>query len=102
MYTVAETDKFIEQAKTVWSDDEKSDFITFLASNPLAGDVIPKTGGFRKVRWATKNKGKRGGVRVIYYNFLQNGLIVCFSVYAKNQQETIDPNTLKGQKNDAF
>lgn len=50
MYTVAETDKFIEQAKTIWTDDEKSDFITFLASNPLAGDVIPKTGGFRKLR----------------------------------------------------
>lgn len=98
MYTIAETDDFIAQSKTVWSDDEKSDFITFLSTNPLAGDVIPKTGGFRKLRWSAKGKGKQGGVRVIYYNLLENGMIVCFSVYAKNKQENIAPNTLKGKK----
>lgn len=67
MYTVAETEEFTESASKIWSEDEKSEFINFLSQNPFAGDVIPKSSGFRKIRWTAKNKGKRGGVRVIYY-----------------------------------
>lgn len=50
------------------------------------------------MRWSAENKGKQGGVRVIYYNFLENSMIVCFSVYAKSRQENISPNALKEKK----
>ena len=44
------------------------EFINFIAQNPTMGDIIPGTGGARKIRWASDaNKGKRGGARVIYY-----------------------------------
>lgn len=55
-------------------DDEYRALQAFLAADPEAGDVIPGTGGFRKLRWAdpARGKGKRGGLRVIYYYLLSD------------------------------
>ncbi len=64
---VVEVEPFASKAKEVWDDDEKTEFITYLAYNPEAGIVIPGSGGLRKLRWGRKGVGKRGGVRVIYY-----------------------------------
>jgi hypothetical protein len=64
--TVAETAVFMRQAAEVWSDEERLSFVDFIARNPEAGDVIPETGGVRKVRWGRQGSGKRGSVRVIY------------------------------------
>ncbi len=47
--------------------DEAAELETFIATNPKAGDVIPGTGGIRKLRWAASGRGKRGGARIIYY-----------------------------------
>lgn len=66
LLTVAETALFMRQAADLWSDDDRSDFVDFIAANPEAGNVIPETGGIRKVRWRRRGSGKRGGVRVIY------------------------------------
>lgn len=66
--TVAETDIFVRYADGIWTEDERSDFITWIAANPNAGDVIPGSGGCRKVRWASSSRGKRGGARIIYFN----------------------------------
>lgn len=49
------------------SEDDKRELIDFLAEDPMAGDLIPGTGGVRKLRFATSGRGKRGGARVIYY-----------------------------------
>ena len=49
------------------TDHEYGDFQQSLITQPKAGDVIPGTGGLRKVRWTAGGKGKSGGVRVIYY-----------------------------------
>jgi mRNA-degrading endonuclease RelE of RelBE toxin-antitoxin system len=65
--TVAETPQFVRQAAEVWSDDQRESFVDFIAKNPQMGDVIPDTGGVRKIRWAKAGTGKRGGVRVIYF-----------------------------------
>ena len=62
--TVAETPLFVRQAAEVWDEAEHDAFVTFIASNPEIGDVIPDTGGVRKVRWSRAGSGKRGGVRV--------------------------------------
>ena len=67
MRTVAETDVFVRYAAQIWSDEERHEFISFIALSPDAGDVIPGTGGCRKVRWTRAGDGKRGGARVIYF-----------------------------------
>jgi hypothetical protein len=52
LMTVAETGPFIRQAAKLWTDDDRHAFVDFIAANPDAGDLIPDTGGLRKVRWA--------------------------------------------------
>lgn len=64
MHTVAETDIFQRYATAIWSDSGRVEFIDWIAANPLAGDVIPGSGGCRKVRWSRSGMGKRGGARV--------------------------------------
>jgi hypothetical protein len=65
LVTVAETAPFVRQAEKIWSDTEREEFVGYIAANPRAGDVIPETGGIRKVRWGRRGSGKRGGARVI-------------------------------------
>ena len=67
MRTVAETQIFIRYASEVWSEPERQEFISFIAANPLVGDLIRASGGCRKVRWSRAGVGKRGGARVIYF-----------------------------------
>ncbi len=67
MYTIFETSPFTQIRRNYWNDEEYGDFCRFLAENPEAGDVVPKSGGVRKVRWALPGTGKSGGVRVIYF-----------------------------------
>lgn len=97
-YTVVEVPSFVAQADKIWSEDERLAFIDDIAENPLKGDVIPNANGLRKVRWSAKGKGKRGGVRVIYYNLLDEGYIMLFSIYAKNEKENLSQSELKQLK----
>lgn len=52
--TVAETSVFLRQAAGIWNAEEHSEFVDFIARNPEAGDLIPQSGGVRKIRWADK------------------------------------------------
>ncbi len=67
LVTIVELGSFLRDAESALSDDEREELKTFLAENPDAGDVIPSTGGVRKLRWRVQSKGKRGGGRTIYY-----------------------------------
>lgn len=58
---------FIRDAADIWSEEERTAFIDYIARNPEAGDIIPDTGGVRKIRWSRRGSGKRGGVRVVYF-----------------------------------
>lgn len=69
-----------------------------LALHPGAGDVIPGSGGIRKMRWSADGRGKRGGVRVIYYWQNQVGEIWLLTIYAKNETENISANVLRQLK----
>jgi hypothetical protein len=62
-----------------------------LVVNPEAGDLIKQTGGLRKVRWSQhrRGKGKRGGVRVIYYWYASGSLIYMLLAYSKNEQDDL-------------
>ena len=64
--TVLETPVFLRKVATLLDEGERSELVVFLGMNPEAGDIIPETGGVRKLRWAAQGRGKRGGVRLIY------------------------------------
>ena len=63
--TVVETARFLKDVKSMMSDSEREELVAFLGSNPAAGEIIPETGGVRKIRWALAGRGKRGGAREI-------------------------------------
>jgi hypothetical protein len=62
LIAVAETRLFVRQAEKIWSREEHDEFVDFIAANPDTGDIIPETGGVRKVRWA-----RRGPASVAAY-----------------------------------
>ena len=95
MLTVIETPTFSRLAADYWAEDERDEFVAWIAQNPDAGDVISGSGGCRKVRWTRKGMGKRGGVRIIYFNLLANGEVWLLLIYAKNVQESIPGNILR-------
>jgi len=79
----------------IWSEQERGAFCAWLAAHPEAGDVIPGSGGCRKVRWAFPGSGKRGGVRIIYYNRLNDGEIWLLVIYSKRSTSNIPAHILK-------
>lgn len=85
MKTVVETPTFVKSSGKEWSLDERLEFIAWIASNPDAGDVIPGADGVRKVRWSATGVGKRGGVRIIYYN-IDHDLLLLIDMYRKNKR----------------
>lgn len=89
MHTVAETPEFRAQARKLLTEEEIQQLITLLARNPKAGDLIPGTGGFRKLRVARKNEGKSGGYRVVYFFYDERLPVLLASVYAKNTKENL-------------
>ena len=95
MYTVIETPVYLNKVDRILTDDERDSFAVFIASNPQAGSVVRSSGGVRKVRWAQQGRGKSGGVRIIYYNKLDNGEIWLLTIYAKGDRSTIPSHELK-------
>jgi len=95
VFTVIETPTFSRQWPDYWNEDERGEFVAWLAVNPDVGDVIPGAGRCRKVRWSRPGMGKRGGVRVIHYNRLADGVIYLLLIYAKGVRDTIEPKVLK-------
>jgi hypothetical protein len=75
--TVVETQEFLRRAKPLMSSSERMALVVFVGANPEAGEIIPGTGGVRKVRWALEGPGKRGGARVIYYYHSQRMPVFC-------------------------
>ena len=90
--TVVETPGFLDDVKKLLSEQERTDLIRFLAANPNAGDIIPGTGGIRKLRWAMEGRGKRGGARVIHFFHNRTMPLFLLAIYAKNQQEDLSPD----------
>ncbi len=95
MFTVIETPTFVRLARDCWNDDDRIAFISFIAGDPEAGAVVPGSGGVRKVRWGSSGRGKRGGVRVIYFNRLANGEIWLLLVYDKATRDNISAHLLR-------
>lgn len=90
-----ESPLFSKLVNSYLEDEEYAAFQWDLALHPEKSDVIPGSGGLRKVRWACKGKSKRGGVRVIYYYKNREGQIWLLTIYAKNEDENIPVSVLK-------
>jgi len=90
--TVAETAVFMRQAGALWTEDARLEFIDFIARNPEAGDLIPASGGIRKVRWGRRGSGKRGGVRIIYFYHDPAMPLYLLMIYAKARRDDLSPD----------
>jgi len=89
---------FSEEAARLLSDSEFVGLQKMLALDPEKGDIIPHTGGARKVRVALSGRGKRGGGRVVYYYQVAEVIHFLF-IYAKNVQEDLSSNQMKWARN---
>jgi mRNA-degrading endonuclease RelE of RelBE toxin-antitoxin system len=92
---IIETSIFTRQVQALLDDDSYRRLQTVLVLRPDAGNVIPGSGGLRKIRWSAKGHGKRGGVRVIYYWVVKQDRILMLLVYAKTEQEDLTAEQLK-------
>lgn len=86
LLTVVETPEFIRSTRHLMSEAEREALITFLSERPAAGDLIPGTGGVRKLRWQLEGRGKRGGARVIYYFYNLTMPLFALTAFAKNER----------------
>lgn len=95
MYSFIETRLFTRLVSEYLSDDEYADVQTALIKNPEAGAIIPGSGGIRKLRWGLAGRGKRSGMRIIYYAKVSEGVIWMLTLYAKSVSENIPAHILK-------
>jgi hypothetical protein len=90
-----ETPVFSDQLYGLLADDDYRALQLALVLRPGQGALIPGSGGLRKLRWAPRGKGKRGGLRVIYFWHPGEDLIYLLFLYSKSQQEDLTPEQLK-------
>ena len=95
MFSFIETRLFTRLVQEYLDDDEYRELQKVLMNNPETGNIIPGSGGLRKVRWRAPGRGKRGGYRVIYYARLKQGVILMLTMYPKNVAENIPAHVLR-------
>ncbi len=93
-----ETSVFTHRVTTLLSDDEYAALQQVLVENPKAGDLIPGSGGLRKLRWGLEGRGKRGGARVIYYYVFSREQFYMLLIYGKNEQDDLSAEQLRALK----
>lgn len=84
-----ETSVFTRRIADVLSDDEYRLLQEALLRRPAQGDLIEGTGGVRKLRWREEGRGKRGGLRVIYYWHLEREVFLMLFLYRKSEQKDL-------------
>jgi hypothetical protein len=93
--TVVETPSFLREAAVALTEHERTELVSYLAANPEAGDVMPETGGARKLRWKAHGRGKSGGARAIYYYHDESLPLFLLNVFGKNEKA----NLTKAERN---
>jgi hypothetical protein len=84
--SVVETPEFLSATRKLMNEGERALLVDYLAYNPTAGDLVPGTGGVRKLRWGLEGRGKRGGARVIYFHHNAGMPLFALTAFAKNEQ----------------
>jgi len=95
LLTFVETKLFTSLVGGYLSDDEYGALQLSIAANPEAGEIVRGSGGVRKLRWSGSGRGKRGGIRVIYYLRTTRGEVWMLTLYAKNEADSIPAHVLK-------
>ena len=98
MFEFIETPFFTKSLDRYLDDDGYRELQTYLNEHPESGKIVPGSGGVRKLRWAAAGRGKRGGLRIIYYLRLARGHIWMLTLYGKNVREDIPAHVLKALK----
>jgi hypothetical protein len=95
-----EAPPFTQLLRDYLSDEHYAGLQQFLARDPEAGHLIPGTGGFRKLRWADprRRKGKRGGLRVIYFYFAEDRQVWLMTLYGKDEAADLTPEEKRALK----
>ena len=95
MFSFIETKLFSRLLGDYLSDEEYALLQSALIEAPERGALVPGSGGVRKLRWSQPGRGKRGGVRVIYYAKTREGTIWMLTIYAKNEEQNIPAHVLR-------
>lgn len=95
VFTFIESSIFERILPVYMEDDEYSDLQQFLMQNPEAGEVVPGSGGVRKVRWHRPGMGKRSGLRIIYFVRYRPKEFWMPTAYAKTKRENVPAHILK-------
>jgi mRNA-degrading endonuclease RelE of RelBE toxin-antitoxin system len=86
-----EAPAFTRQLSEYLDSDEYRLLQNALAENPDLGELMPGTGGFRKLRWADarRGKGRRSGLRIIYFHFLSDHQVWLMTLYGKDEAKDL-------------
>lgn len=95
---IIETEIFSALVIELMNDDEYSALQKYMVENPKDGDVVQGTGGIRKLRWSYSGKGKRGGVRVIYYHASALHQLRMLLIYKKGEADDLTAAQRKSLK----
>lgn len=88
--TIVELPEFIKKSDKILSDDERNNLIYYLSLHPKSGVILKGTGGIRKLRWASKGKGKSGGLRVIYFYYNADLPLFLLTLFSKGERTNIN------------
>ena len=89
MQTIVELPEYIRKVRSLLTVSEKDSIINYLATHPKSGVLIQGTGGVRKLRWALGNKGKSGGVRIVYFYHNTTIPVFLLTLFGKNNKENL-------------
>lgn len=92
---IVETSLFTRRVTEMLSDDDYAAIQWLLLARPDAGALIRGSGGIRKLRWGLGNRGKSGGVRVIYYWAVSRDQILMLHIYPKNEADDLTQAQMK-------
>ncbi len=95
VFSFIETKLFTRLVQEYLTDDEYRGLQAHLMEEPEVGEVIPGSGGVRKLRWRAAGRGKRGGYRVIYFAKRERGVIWMLTLYPKNVRDNIPAHVLR-------
>jgi hypothetical protein len=95
MFTFIESSAFARACSVYLDDDEYAELQQFMMQNPEAGQLVPGSGGVRKLRWSRPGTGKRGGLRVIYFVAVEPNEFWMLTIYSKAKRDDVPGHVLK-------